>query len=265
MLSAVDSCFFFHTTFQTNLPKTRTMTQSIWGKIGGAGVGYAFGGPIGALLGAFAGHFLFDSSSALLAPPPRDVVFTTGLIALAAKMAKADGVVLQVEVDAFNAIIDIPPAEKDKVQKFFRTAQSTTDGFEAYAKQLAEAFAEEPTLLEDILDGLFHIAKADGAVHEAELGYLHTVADLLGFNEAAFLRIASRHVVLAENPYAILGVNRDMPDNELKRIYRKLVTENHPDSRIARGLPQEAVRLATERLATINTAWDRIASERNIR
>lgn len=241
------------------------MARSIWGTIGGFGLGFVLGGPIGALLGAFAGHLLFDSNTALLAPPPRDVIFTTGLIALAAKMAKADGVVLQVEVEAFNRIIDVPPGEKDRVARFFQIAQGTVDGYESYAAQLAQAFADEPALLEDVLDGLFHIAKADQAIHEAEHAYLENVARIFGFTEADFQRIASRHVKLEQDPYVVLGLDRKMSDDNLKSAYRRLVLENHPDRQIARGLPQEAVRIATERLAAINAAWDRIAAERGIR
>src|SRR5215204_580264 len=155
---------------------------SVWGKLGGAGLGFAVGGPLGALLGAFAGHVLVDRDGAWFGPAPRDVIFTTGLIALSAKMAKADGVVLRSEVDAFEKLVEVPPEEHRNVQRLFDLAKSTTEGFEAYAQQIAEAFEDEPALLEDLLDGLFEIATADGAVHEAELAYVRRVAGILGFS-----------------------------------------------------------------------------------
>jgi DnaJ like chaperone protein len=207
---------------------------------------------------------LVDREGALFGAPPRDVVFTTGLVALAAKMAKSDGVVVRDEVDAFEHIVDVPPGEHERVKRLFDLAKHTADGFEAYARQIGDLFRDEPILLEDVLDGLFHIAKADGAVHEAEFAYLHAVAGSFGFSEAAFERIAARHVRRMDDPYLILGADRGMSDEDLKRHYRRLVARTHPDREIARGLPPEAVKIATERLAVINAAWERIARERQL-
>ncbi|MBF9233603.1 TerB family tellurite resistance protein [Microvirga alba] len=241
------------------------MIQSIWGKLGGAGIGLALGGPMGALLGGVAGHMLIDREGAIFGRPPRDVVFTMGLVALAAKMAKADGVVVDREIKAFEQIIDVSPDDRERVQRLFELAMKTSDGFEAYARQIGEEFNDEPALLEDVLDGLFHIAKADGAVHDAEFAYLQNVATIFGFSEVEFERIAARHVRRADDPYLVLKADRSFSDDELKKHYRKLVAEHHPDREIARGLPPEAVKIATERLAIINAAWERIAAERNIR
>jgi DnaJ like chaperone protein len=241
------------------------MIESIWGKLGGAGIGLALGGPIGALLGGVAGHVLIDREGAPFGKPPRDVLFTMGLVALAAKMAKADGVVVDVEVKAFEQIVEVPEGEHERVKRLFELAMQTSDGFEAYARQIHGEFKEEPALLEDVLDGLFHIAKADEAVHEAEYIYLKNVAGIFAFSEGDFERIAARHVKRADDPYLILKADRTMSDEELKRHYRKMVAENHPDREIARGLPPEAVKIATERLAVINAAWERIAAERNLR
>jgi DnaJ like chaperone protein len=241
------------------------MNYSIWGKLGGAGLGLAIGGPLGALLGGVAGHMLVDRTGAPFGAPPRDLVFTTGLVALAAKMAKSDGVVVTREVEAFERIVEVPPTEHDRVKRLFDLAKSTTEGFESYARQIGEAFREEPKLLEDVLDGLFHIAKADGAVHEAEYAYVRAVAGAFGFSDHDFDRIAARHVRRADDPYLILDADRSMSDEDLKRHYRRLVAENHPDREIARGLPPEAIKIATERLAVINAAWERIAAERRLR
>jgi len=241
------------------------MSYSMWGKLGGAGLGLALGGPLGALLGGIAGHVLVDRTGAPFGQAPRDLVFTTGLVALAAKMAKSDGVVVNREIEAFERIVDVPPAEHPRVKGLFDLAKSTTEGFEAYARQLGEVFSEEPKLLEDVLDGLFHIAKADGAVHEAEFEYLRSVSAAFRFSGHDFDRIAARHVRRAEDPYLVLDADRAMSDDDLKRHYRALVIENHPDREIARGLPPEAVKIATERLAAINAAWETIAAERGLR
>ncbi len=241
------------------------MSGGLWGKIGGAGLGGLVGGPIGALVGGVAGHFLVDREGAPFGPTPRDVVFTTGLVALAAKMAKSDGVVTESEVRAFGQVVQVEPEARAGVERLFDLAKATTDGFEAYAGQLAATFGEEPALLEDVLDGLFHIAKADGAIHEKEERYLRAVAGLFGFDEDAFRRIAARHVRLADDPYLVLGLERSADDAALKAEYRRLVAETHPDRALARGLPPEAVAIATRRLAAITAAWDRIAAERGLK
>lgn len=238
--------------------------MSVWGKISGGGVGLAIGGPIGALIGALAGHYLVDRDGAVFGPTPRDVVLTTGLVALSAKMARADGVVLRSEVEAFEAIVIVDPSEHATVQRLFRLAGATTDGFDAYARQLATAFADAPMLLDDVVEGLILIAKADGAVHEAEIAYLRDVATIFGRDAAWFDATVERHVHLHDDPYRELGAGRDWSDDDLRAHHRGLVREFHPDREIARGLPPEAIRIATERLAGINAAWDRIRAERGL-
>ncbi|MDR7036492.1 DnaJ like chaperone protein [Methylobacterium sp. BE186] len=241
------------------------MTSGIWGKLGGVGLGMAIGGPLGALVGGVAGHFLVDREGALFGTTPRDVVFTTGLVALAAKMAKSDGVVTPSEVEAFGKVVQVAPEARAGVERLFDLAKATTSGFEAYARQMASAFREEPALLEDVLDGLFHIAKADGALHEAEERYLRAVAEIFGLGADEFRRIAARHVALAGDAYLVLGLDEAVDDAALKARHRQLVAEYHPDRAIARGLPPEAVAIANRRLAAINAAYDRIAAERGLR
>ena len=240
------------------------MAHSIWGKLGGAGMGFALGGPLGALLGALVGHVALDRPGMPLGPPEPDVVFTAGLVALSAKMARADGVVTQDEVAAFRRIVEIPPGEERRVQALFELAHQTTAGFEGYARQLAELLADRRDVLEDVLDGLFHIATADHAVHEDERDYLRAVATIFGFSDDAYATIEARYVTVPDDPYRIIGARRDMADAELKRLYRRLVAEHHPDRHIAHGLPPEAVKIATDRLAAINAAWERIARERRL-
>jgi DnaJ like chaperone protein len=238
--------------------------MSVWGKLGGTGLGLVLGGPLGALIGLVAGHVLVDRQGALLAPPPADVVFATGLVALSAKMAKADGVVTHDEIASFRRVVDVPEQDMPRLTRLFDLAKETSAGFESYARQVAEVLADNRPLLEDVLDGLFHIATADGAIHEAEERYLREVAGIFGFSEAEFARIEARHVRRLDDPYLVIGAHRGLSDAALKRRYRQLVAKVHPDREIARGLPPEAVRIATERLAAINAAWDRIAAERGL-
>ena len=236
--------------------------MSIWGKIGGATAGMLFGGPIGAAVGVLAGHFLIDRDLGDGGGDP-GVAFTIAMIALAAKMAKADGVVTDEEVAAFDRIFRVPPDERASVRRFFDLARQDTAGYETYAGRIANLYADKPAVLEDILDGLFEIAKADGVLHPGEDAFLERVADIFGFSPGEYRRIRASHFAPdAADPYVVLGVAYDAGDDEIKHSYRRLVRENHPDSLIARGVPEEFVRLATDKLAAINGAYEKILAER---
>jgi DnaJ like chaperone protein len=237
--------------------------MSIWGKIGGAAAGLLAGGPVGAAFGALAGHFLVDRPSAVPArAADPGVAFTIAMIALGAKMAKADGVATGDEEEAFRQYFRVPPSEEANVRRIFRLARQDTAGFESYARQIANIYRGQPAVLEDILDGLFEIAKADGVLHPGELAFLERVTDIFGFAPNEFRRIRASHFPDRENPYLILGVAHDANDDEIKRTYRLLVRENHPDSLMARGVPEEFVKLANDKLAAINTAYEKIGQER---
>jgi DnaJ like chaperone protein len=193
----------------------------------------------------------------------RQVAFSIALIALSAKMAKADGVVTSEEVAAFQRLFDVPQSEERHVQRLFELAQRDVAGFESYASQIATYYGDDPHGREDVLDGLFAIAKADGAVHERELAYIAEVAAIFGIEEPCFERIAARHVIPGEgDPYAILGIDRALSLQEIRARYRTLAAENHPDRLIGRGLPPQAAALAHERMSAINIAWRQIQIER---
>lgn len=260
--------------------------MSIWGKILGGAAGFALGGPLGALIGAAAGHaidslrdaqdVLADTSGDGFEPrvrhdeateraATRQIAFTIGVIVLGAKMAKADGTVSRLEVEAFKEVFHVPPHEQKNVGRLFDRARRDAAGFEPYARQIAGMFRRRSKVLEELLEGLFHIAKADGTVHAGEVDYLRRVAHIFGFDDHEFERIKAAHLGPDKaDPYEILGVSRDMTDAQIKVAWRRLIRENHPDKLIAKGLPREFVEIATEKLATINAAYDRIAKERGI-
>jgi DnaJ like chaperone protein len=217
-------------------------------------------GRIGAAVSGLRGALLALSNSEVR----RQATFAIGMIALSAKMAKADGVVTRPEVDAFCRIFTIPAGEEKNVSRVYNLARRDIAGYEAYARDIAHLLADDVAMLEDILDGLFDIAKADGAVHERELAYLSRVAAIFGFDEVAFARIRARHVLDqgGGDPYLVLNADPSWDFPRLRRHYRRLVAENHPDRLIARGVPEEFVRIATDRLAAINTAWERIERQR---
>lgn len=241
----------------------------IWGKIIGGAAGFAIGGPLGALLGAVAGHAVDRMGAAASgdgADAARQTAFTVAVIALSAKMAKADGRVTRDEIAAFRQLFDIPPELRRDVGRVFDRARRDADGFEPYARQIARMFADNPAVLEELLGALFHIARADGVVHPAELDYLSSVARIFGLDRAAFDRVrAARADDGGGDPYAILGVDRDDDDEAVRAAWRRLTRETHPDRLIAQGMPEDLVEGATERMARINAAWDRVRKERGLK
>jgi DnaJ like chaperone protein len=238
--------------------------MSVWGKVVGGAAGFALGGPLGALLGAAAGHAVDRMRvSTREAGEPDDatknIAFTIGVIVLGAKMAKADGVVTSAEVGAFKEVFHVPAQEMKTVGRLFNQARKDVAGFEPYARQIGRMFEHNPQVLEELIDGLFHIARADRKITQEELDYLAKVAAIFGFDEDDWARIrASNMGPDASDPYEILGVGHKASDEEIKAAHRRLVVEYHPDKLVAEGLPQEFVDLANEKLATINAAHDRI-------
>jgi DnaJ like chaperone protein len=188
-------------------------------------------------------------------PPEKTMAFTIAMIALGAKMAKADGVVTEDEVKAFSEVFRVPEKDRAAVSRVFNQAKQDVAGFETYAGQVAKLFGPKSHVLESVVDGLFHIAKADNVLHPRELDYLEKVSAIFGFEGADWQRIRARHVALRDDPFETLGVKHDAVPTEIKKHYKQLVKELHPDVQIAAGVPQEMVRLATDRLARINAAY----------
>ena len=219
---------------------------------------------IGEALAALAnGEGLLAVFDRLRTPPDRTVAFTIAVIALGAKMAKADGQVTRQEVRAFREVFVIAPEEEDNAARVFDLARQDVAGFDIYARRIKAMYGEDEGPLCDLLEGLFHIALADGHYHSKEDAFLHEVADIFGFDERRFQSIRAQFVPDAErDPYAVLGVDPAAPMADLRAAWSRLVRETHPDRMIARGVPPEAVKLAERRMVAINRAWEQVQSLR---
>ncbi|MEM1306879.1 MAG: DnaJ family molecular chaperone [Pseudomonadota bacterium] len=193
-----------------------------------------------------------------------EAAFTAAVIALAAKMSKADGVASLVEFEAFERIFRPPPAEETNVRWLFQLATHDTAGFESYAAQIEKLLANEPQLKRDVFDGLFHIAAADGILHEGEESYLRAVAGIFGYDEPKYRSIRALFVDDPNDAYTVLGVHRAISDAALKQHHRRLARENHPDALAARGVPKQFIDMSERKLAAINAAYDEIARERGL-
>ncbi|MBV8391692.1 MAG: TerB family tellurite resistance protein [Alphaproteobacteria bacterium] len=253
--------------------------MNIWGKIVGGTAGLAIGGPIAGLLGMMLGHgvdqMIDHRTSSETAPAaPRDpddhpglrqIGFTIGVIALGAKMARVDGEVTHDEIEAFRSFFQVPPGEEKNVERFFDLAKRDSRGFEPYARQVAALFPDAPEILENVLEGLFDIAKADGRVEPAEAEYLAKVATIFGLSESRFAR--ARAAALGEvecEPCIVLGIDPLATDEQIREAWLRQVKANHPDRLIAQGLPEEAIKVANRKLALINDAYDRLRRERGL-
>ncbi|KMW57655.1 DnaJ-like protein DjlA [Candidatus Rhodobacter oscarellae] len=221
--------------------------MSIWSRIAAA------------LSSLAAGESLSEVFEKLRTPPERSVAFTIAVIALGAKMAKADGQVTRNEVAAFREVFQIPPENEKEAARVFNLARQDVAGFEDYARRIGAMFSAESGVFCDLMDGLFHIAVADGNYHAAEDEFLRRVAEIFGMSEPAFRRVRARFVEdAAQDPYEVLGVDPNASLEEARKAWRALVRETHPDAMTARGLPEEAVKLAEKRLIVVNRAWEEI-------
>ncbi len=216
---------------------------SLWGRIAEAIAALARGEGLTAV---------FDH---LRAPPEHSVAFTIAVIALGAKMAKADGQVTRDEVAAFRRIFQIPPGEEGNAARVFDMARTDVAGFEAYAAKIAAMFGPGTPVLKDLLEGLFTIAMADGEYHAGEDAFLQEVARIFGLESCCFRSIRAAFVPdAAPDPWVVLELEPGADAAQVRARWRAAVREAHPDRALARGLPPEAVKLAEDRVIALNRA-----------
>ncbi|MGH1423567.1 MAG: TerB family tellurite resistance protein [Pseudooceanicola sp.] len=226
--------------------------MSIWRRIAEAIAALAKGEGLAAV---------FDK---LRGPRESGAAFAFAVIALGAKMAKADGVVNRVEVRAFREVFQIAPEDEPAAARIFNLARQDVAGYDVYARRVADMFADTPGMLCNLMEGLFHIAMADGGYHPDEDAFLSDVAKIFGLDDAAFRQLRARFVPEAEHdPYDILGVSHGAALEDVRRAYRAAVRESHPDRLIAQGVPEEAIKMAQKRMIDINRAWEEIQADRD--
>jgi DnaJ like chaperone protein len=254
--------------------------MSYWGKVIGGMAGFAMGGPMGALFGAALGHAAdngalpniggralpFDTARIAAMLGRREQLFAIAVTALAAKLAKCDGLVSRTEIDAFKASFRIPEENVREIGRLFDQARESTDGYESYARQLGEAFADNLGVLEQVLAGLHQIARADGPVNAKEAAFLARVAQEFGLDPATAQRAGRGGFAAAPDidPYAVLGVTRSASAAEIRARWKTLVRENHPDSLASKGVPPDMIKAASDRIARINAAYDVIKRDKKL-
>ena len=233
--------------------------MGVWRTLLGTAAGLVLGGPLGALAGAAAGGAADIAVSRAVSPERAQVAFTIAAIALAAKMARADGNASAPEFATFERLFHVPAAERANATRFYDYAKRSTAGFEAYATQAAALLGPGSPVLEDLLEALLMIAVTDG-IHPAELTYLDIVAARFGFSAADYARVRARHIAPGPNdPYVVLGIAPGADAAALRAAYLKLVKTYHPDRHYAAGTPAEFIHVAEARMAAITAAYAAVA------
>ena len=196
-------------------------------------------------------------------PPGADPAFATAVTALGAKLAMADGLAQDVEQKAFLHVFQPDATAQRDVLRLYDLARQTSLGFESYARRLAKRYARCPQILQDVLEGLFHIAVSDGRLSHEEESYLEKVSQLFGLKPTVYRAVRAGYVTPDEDdPYHILGLTPAASDDEIRLARRRRLNDYHPDRLRARGLPADFETLYTQKTALINRAYDQINRER---
>lgn len=258
-----------------------------FGKFIGGLVGFSLGGPIGMIAGIAFGN-LFDKAESydnsysqtkyyefgqrrMNRVEQRNMLFFVGVFSLLARLTQADSKISKEERAAVNKFIDndlgLDPASKDAARRVFNAALENGGTVEQFAKQLYSAFNREPAILQLTIDALFKVAYADGNISNEEITIIKQVIAIFRFSPSYFDGLNNKYSSQNTNssPYMILGLNRDASESEIKKAYRKLSIEYHPDTVASKGLPEEFSKMATEKFREIQNAYEKIKKERNIK
>jgi len=244
---------------------------SWFGKIMGGGVGFMLGGPLGALIGATLGHALVDEkvrreraeAGPMSAAEQRQTVFFTAVFAMLGKIAKADGRVCEMEIAAVRRFMGEQLRLDAAAQQFaigiFNEAKDSDTPFEEYARQFGQVFADNASLRTMFYQVLFSVAMVDGQLHPAEEALLRAAPVPLGLHPDIFNTVRRQFGHDLSHHYAVLGLENGAALDEVKRAYRKLAAEYHPDKVVARGLPEDFIRFAEQKFKEINEAYAALA------
>ena len=179
-----------------------------------------------ALAALAAGESLAEVFQRLKSPPEQSAGFTIAVIALGAKMAKADGTVTRNKVRAFREVFHIPRAQEENAAKIFNLARQDVAGFELYAEKIYKMLSNKPAVLYDLLEGLFHIAIADNSFEEEENHFLEVVRKIFKVNDQQFRILSARFIpnqIL--DPYAVLGIEQETPTSDIEKVWKKHIFE----------------------------------------
>ncbi len=250
------------------------------GKMIGGTIGFAVGGPIGAVAGAAFGHEFVDKKEkkylssqpgihqSLSSQEQAQLVFFTAAFSMLAKICKADGKVSPQEIATVEAFmkqeLQLDLNGQQTAQNIFRQAINSPEQFEAFAIQFYSVFNTQSHILELMMDVLLRVSSADGQISASEEELLFAAAGIFRFSDAEFSRLKSKYVKQANKFYAVLKCDEQSSNEEIKKQYRKLVNEYHPDKIEAKGLPEEFIKFANDKFIQIQEAYEVVKKERGL-
>lgn len=260
--------------------------MSWWGKALGGAFGFMIGGPLGALMGIAFGHS-FDRGLKSLgngdwqAGQERiQAAFFTATFSVMGYIAKADGRVSADEIKLAEAVMErlgLNAQMRQSARKLFQQGKSPDFPIDEVLVQFKQETHRRTTLIQMFLELQLQAAYADGVMHPAERAVLVNICSHLGiavaqldrleemlragFGRANYESPAAARISL-KNAYAILGVEHSVSDVEMKKAYRRLMSQHHPDKLVAKGLPEQMIRDATEKTQQIKLAYEQIKKSR---
>jgi DnaJ like chaperone protein len=248
--------------------------MSIIGKLVGGAIGFALGGPIGAIAGAVFGH-TFDNKPADSVPTMNlsygessQITFFVAAFSMLGKLARTDGQISRAEMETVRQFmtydLNLSPESQQVAINIFHKAQESPESFESFASQFYGQFHVQPQMLELMMDILLRVSVSDGGINSSEERLIQSAASIFGFSSAQYAGIRSRYALEANKYYAVLGCTHSDTDEQIKKQYRKLVSEYHPDKIIAKGLPDEFIKFANDKFNEIQEAYEAVKKERGI-
>jgi DnaJ like chaperone protein len=246
------------------------------GKVIGGTIGFALGGPLGAVAGAVFGH-AFDNTGPTYLQGGRgnlsqgeeaQMAFFLGAFSMLAKLAQADGRVSEEEMDSIEHFmvhdLQLDQQSRGVAITIFNTALQSPGTFQDFARQFYDHFRIQPQLLDLMIDIMLRVSIADGVLSDSEEQLIQSAVHTFHLSDSQYSAIRSRYVNDVDKYYAILGSSRSDSDDHIKRQYRKLVHEYHPDKIASKGLPEEFTSLAEDKFREIQEAYDAVKTERGI-
>ncbi len=253
-----------------------------WGKLVGGALGFMIGGPIGAMLGATFGHN-FDAKSERRQTKrylPGDqertqAAFFAATFSVMGHIAKADGRVSKSEIALAEQLMihmQLSPEQKKIAINLFKQGKNPSFQLDEVLHQFKQECHRRTTLIRMFVEIQVQAAFADGKLDPSESRILQHVAQTLGFTQADLDQIISLitsggaseagQQMTLEEAYNILGADEKMTTADIRKLYRKLLSQHHPDKLVAKGLPEEMIKLANEKTHEIQTAWKLVQKSR---
>jgi len=256
-----------------------------WGKIIGAVLGLLRGGLSGAVIGAFLGHLLDRFLAGMHGARNSRQLFFRALFATLGHVNKADGRVSELEIQAAESLmvrLQLTPDERRMAIDYFQQGKQPGYQLERHLREFAQQTVMRHDLRHMLLEILLEAASSDGAISAAEQAVLVRACNALGVPAAAFAAMWNayqggagpgqqgrqappRQMQPLAQAYAALGIEESASDAEVKKAYRKLVGQYHPDKLESQGLPEEMMEVARRRVREINTAYDRVKQARGFK